>query len=416
MKIVRFKIDPKARLLACLALVSGGYVCADESTSKSESKTQSATTQLEVRVQSNDTKTDSDTDQVQRNVTIAVGVAGENPSSIEDSINKLEKQMKASGIPPEIQRQAMESLRFQLKTQAEGKKSFSGKANWSSNQKSDTPQKDTSTSNDAKPEDKLDPENSNGKTITRSLFWGSSSGSPLLFENVVVSEGNPTGLAFSGQGNLSSPLGPSQKKLLCNAVSEALEQSGISSDTIAKSLEKIEKALDEFSSQPTMRFGDQKPPYRIGVGCKKNEIGDTTSGLEIESVFEDSPAAKAGIKIGDRLISVDGKVIDSLDDIISAVQSAGEEKRPIHLKAKRDNVETDYEIKPIQAGIAEMDSGMNIPGVTIQGWIPTQGKAWVTPQFPNDEKTLDKIREEFSAVRKEIEEIKELLKKLGNKP
>ncbi len=433
MKILPFRMGLQARLLACAALFPGVHVCGDDTTSKSESKSQSATTQLEVRVQGDERKTDSNTEQDQQGIAIAIGVASDNSGSIEAAIDKLEKQMKASGLPQEIQRQAMESLRSQLKKQADGKKSFSGKATWSSNQKSDTPKKDASASSDAKLDDMQDPKNSSPKITRSQIQLRSGSGSPLVFENVAVGEGNPMGLAFSGQVNLSTPLGPVQKKQLRNAVSEALEQSGISSDAIAKSLERVDKALDEFSAKSSMRFGDQKPPYRIGVGCKKNEDGDATPGLEIESVFEDSPAAKAGIKVGDRLLSVDNQAIDSLDDIVSAVQSAGEEKRPIHLKAKRDSVETVYEINPMQAGIAELNSGMNMPGMNMpgmnmpgmnipgmmfppnaQGWIPPRAQAWVTPQFPMDAR--DKMREEFSAVRKDLDEIKAMLKKLSDKP
>jgi len=405
MKIIRFKLGQQARWLACLAMVPGVHAFADESTSKSESKTQSTSSQIEVQIQSNEQKPEGSSHQDQQNIAVAIGVAGDTAGTIEAAINKLEKQLKASGLTQEIQKQALGALRAQLKKQA-----VSG---------------------------------------YQMQFQMSKSGLPnVTVQKVPDVVGTPShGLAFKGELNLSHPLATDQKKKLRNAISEALEQSGVSSESLDKSLDNVDKALDEFMFDSKWGWGEQKPPYRIGIGCKMNDEGDKTPGLEIESVFDDSPASTAGLKVGDRLVSVDDKVIDSIDDIVSAVQSAGEKKRSIELKATREGVESDYEIKPSQAAIAEMNPGMNIPGMMFPG----QTSAWVTPQFPpnfdpqiqeqihdamnaarnslprglrgkealpesQSEKNIDQLRDEFSALRKDLDEIKTMLKKLSDMP
>jgi putative serine protease PepD len=52
------------------------------------------------------------------------------------------------------------------------------------------------------------------------------------------------------------------------------------------------------------------------VGVK---IKDVTNGAQVTTVVEDSPAAKAGLKVGDVVTSFDGRAITSADDLTAAV-------------------------------------------------------------------------------------------------
>ena len=42
------------------------------------------------------------------------------------------------------------------------------------------------------------------------------------------------------------------------------------------------------------------------------DFADTGAGVRIEDVIADSPAAEAGLRAGDRLLTLDGKEIDGL--------------------------------------------------------------------------------------------------------
>jgi membrane-associated protease RseP (regulator of RpoE activity) len=50
----------------------------------------------------------------------------------------------------------------------------------------------------------------------------------------------------------------------------------------------------------------------------KKESGDEEAGVTIASIFKDSPAAKAGLKEGDRLLTIDGRWTDSIPDTFKA--------------------------------------------------------------------------------------------------
>jgi S1-C subfamily serine protease len=72
---------------------------------------------------------------------------------------------------------------------------------------------------------------------------------------------------------------------------------------------------------------------RLGVAIRQPQAGE---GLEIMSVVPESPAEKAGVKAGDVLLMIDGKVIKDLEELHKAV--AGE--NPVHLLTlRRDGTE-----------------------------------------------------------------------------
>jgi len=263
--------------------------------------------------------------------------------------------------------------------------------------------------------------------------------------------------AFSG----SNAMGPGQKEKLRHGIREALEQSGVDSTVVDKALKSVDKTLNEIGSQSSFSWrGSGKLPYRVGIGCKLNAADDSSPGLEVETVFEDSPAANVGLKPGDRLISIDKQPIHSHEDIVSAVQKAGEEKRSIQLEVMRGEVSTVYEMKPQQTAVAELHTEMFQPGGVPT--LPFPGQAWVMPQWTKDgphllndpklqekireavkdaveaarrasdnsrtskglpkdsgsvedrnEKSIDELRSELTDVQKELEEIKVAVKKLS---
>lgn len=421
MRVTCFSLTFRASVLACLAGLASIPAWADEEKTKakteSKSKSQSSTAQVEVRVERSKEDGKSDSERDQQQVTVVLGGTGDPSDVVKAAIEKLEKQLKGSGIPESLQQKALESLRSQLDQQAAGGKAFSGTATWSSGQQSSQPQSGGRGSEEnaaKKSKEKNSKQSSEQKVQSNSRFEVR-----LPFGRI--------------HQEFASTMGPAQKKKLRNAISEALEQSGIASDVIEKALGNVDKSLDEIGSPSNSGWtGSEKLPYRVGIGCKLKEAGDTTPGLEVETVFEESPAAKAGLKPGDRLISIDKQPIQTHDDIVSAVQKAGDENRSIQLEAIRDEVSATYEMKPQQTAVAELNiemfppRSMNLqpggnPGFTFPG------QAWVMPQWTKDgplnnsklqdqnEKNVDEMRRELSGVHKDLEEIKDALKKLSEK-
>jgi carboxyl-terminal processing protease len=67
---------------------------------------------------------------------------------------------------------------------------------------------------------------------------------------------------------------------------------------------------DYFSPQMLTRFNEEIEGHFSGIGLTVNGV---ERGLRVESVFKGSPAEKAGIGVGDTLVSVDGRSLAGLD-------------------------------------------------------------------------------------------------------
>ncbi|WP_020468159.1 PDZ domain-containing protein [Zavarzinella formosa] len=78
------------------------------------------------------------------------------------------------------------------------------------------------------------------------------------------------------------------------------------------------------------RFGGIKPNYdyrpRGFVGI---ELEEKAKDLIVKTVLADSPAAKAGLKVGDKILIAKGKPVDSADDLLNALS-----KLPVGTKVK----------------------------------------------------------------------------------
>jgi membrane-associated protease RseP (regulator of RpoE activity) len=87
------------------------------------------------------------------------------------------------------------------------------------------------------------------------------------------------------------------------------------------------------------------PAAQWGMIAAK-ETGDKEDGVMIQSVLPDSPAAAAGMKDGDRLLTLDGRWTDSLVDLYTAAGYVKPgETAPIVVKRK--GKELKFKVKPI---------------------------------------------------------------------
>jgi membrane-associated protease RseP (regulator of RpoE activity) len=98
--------------------------------------------------------------------------------------------------------------------------------------------------------------------------------------------------------------------------------------------------MDAGSGEPKMLA----PAAQWGMIAAK-EAGDKADGVTIKSVLPDSPAATAGLKAGDRLLTLDGRWTDSLVDLYTAAGYAKPgETAPVVIK--RDGKELTLMVKP----------------------------------------------------------------------
>ena len=98
-----------------------------------------------------------------------------------------------------------------------------------------------------------------------------------------------------------------------------------------------------------------------GIGCTVATLEDGT--ISVIDMFEDSPSAKAGLKVGDIILKVDGESYEgkNSNDISNYIKNSGKSK--IVLTVKRDNEEKDIsinlskvEIPHVSGKVIEQDS------------------------------------------------------------
>ena len=77
----------------------------------------------------------------------------------------------------------------------------------------------------------------------------------------------------------------------------------------------IDRVVDEILSRGRVARG------YLGVGLQPVELPDHQKGLIVLSLERDGPAAKAGVLVGDILVSLGGAAVNDTDDIQSALES-----------------------------------------------------------------------------------------------
>ena len=77
------------------------------------------------------------------------------------------------------------------------------------------------------------------------------------------------------------------------------------------------------------------------------EQGDEDAGVKITEVANGGPAAKAGLQAGDRLLILDDRWTDSVNDCYAAASSAPVDVDVVVL-VRRNGVEKEIKVKPVK--------------------------------------------------------------------
>lgn len=125
-------------------------------------------------------------------------------------------------------------------------------------------------------------------------------------------------------------------------------------------LASLNNPLNKYLSQPDYQIAvdmQKLKVYGIGINLKRDPDGR----LLIRRVLEGSPAAMAGLEVGDEIIAVDGKSVLGLSETSVAKLIRGPEGSSFKLKFKRENIEHIREVARIAIVAANLQC-RKLPG------------------------------------------------------
>ncbi len=110
--------------------------------------------------------------------------------------------------------------------------------------------------------------------------------------------------------------------------------------------------------------------YMVGVHCNPVtpalrhhlDLSDDV-GLIVDAVTENSPAANAGIQQYDILLYANQAALSSVDDLVNAVNKAGDEGLPLSLNLLRKGKEVAVEVEPIDRPATQAGAPLGFDGV-----------------------------------------------------
>jgi len=208
----------------------------------------------------------------------------------------------------------------------------------------------------------------------------------------------------------------------------------------ARVIQGVPLAVEQLRTRLIRPTGKDSENYRIGIACQQasdevdgNDAKDVKPklGLRIDTVLEDSPAEKAGIKKGDTLLTANAKEIKTVADLMVVIQEAGKNEKAVTLELTRDDKTVKIDVKPIKMKSSDIevdDIQLALPseGFVLneeamkkfqeqaEKWKPenmAKGFAFAMPT-PGDSSEWKK---EIDEIKSEISEIKKMLQGLIDK-
>lgn len=144
------------------------------------------------------------------------------------------------------------------------------------------------------------------------------------------------------------------------------------SATYALPIEAAEKVRKDF-----VRFGEVRPGW-LGVGVHPATAAVAGSTAQIDDVFADAPGIKAGLEKGDIILEVDGRKIQSIDDVRDASFFTTAED-DLTVKVWRAGKEISFTVTPGDHPTSAHASVRNMPRLQA---IPTSNERVLPPTVP----------------------------------
>ncbi len=292
---------------------------------------------------------------------------------------------------------------------------------------------------------KLDELTSNNQAWEGLITWTSKS----------PGESNVTFEARDDSSNPNAPQGPSSN--VRQRLAQGADRLGQNMNRMS---DRVRQLQQNMSSASSFRIGIncQEIPTESISGNERSKDGDANEPKRrvfvVQSVLKDSPAEQVGIRPGDQVELINGVTMDSVEQLVEAVQVAGRENKKVVMEVLRGNEHLEFELQPVilaELSFEDMRQAIpllqfgengqpgsynnlpmtpqemfqrNFPG-GFRGWNDGQnqfGPGWVMNREELNElrrqqnaqaqpsETAPEVKEQLSKLQQEIAELKELIK------
>lgn len=150
---------------------------------------------------------------------------------------------------------------------------------------------------------------------------------------------------------------------------------------------------------PSSSVPENESPLGIGVA-----LGFYPSELVVYKVNPDSPAEKAGLKTGDRVVSVNGNPVYNFETIVDAVQDSGQKKQEAQVVLERDGQAINLSVAPIETSQTDPITGQEQKRFLL-GFMPQSSLA-------ESEIVRLQVREPVRLVQRAVGEVNLLAKRM----
>jgi len=148
------------------------------------------------------------------------------------------------------------------------------------------------------------------------------------------------------------------------------------------------------------------------------------TGLIVNSVESDSPAAKAGVMLNDLLLKLDGKPVTSVEELSAQIQQIGEKSVTLELlrRGKPATLTVSPEKRAAQGLVVLFDNLESIPGLTFTAEPMTisfdiDGDGVVLGREPPDlAKQVGELLEQVRQLQKSLEALETAVKAQAKSP
>ncbi len=154
-----------------------------------------------------------------------------------------------------------------------------------------------------------------------------------------------------------------------------------------------------------VRLLEMTPELRAHFGAPKD------AGVMVAGVEKNSPAAKAGVQVGDIVTRADGERIESGSDLSRAVRRrrSGDS---VKLEVSRDRAARSLNVKVEERRVPEMDMGdLGDLGREIGRSVGRDigRRAWVLPTPPTPPADLNRLRDRLEELEKRLNDLEKRL-------